>query len=202
MEALRRLRDLELTDGKPVRCPLDAPAEDAAAEWINSHIAEEQKSSGAWEQWLGKQRGMLLRYALVLQHLWWSMGENDPVPTEITPEAIAAAATFIDDYAKPMAARCFGMATRPLNERNASFLARLLARNGVDQFNARAVRRGELLRPVGALADAKQMEEACKLLVDARLIRKNGVREGGTKGRAPGSYEVNPKLLQLGGEAR
>jgi putative DNA primase/helicase len=182
MEGLRRLRDLELANGKPVACPLNEEAEDVAANWINSHLAEEKKSSGAWEQWLGKQRGMLLRYALVLQHLWWAMEENDAPLAEIGPEAIQAAATFIDGYAKPMAARCFGMANRPLSERDAAFLVSLLARNGVHEFNARALRRGELLGPVGTLADAKRMEEACALLVTANLIRKNGQRSGGTKG--------------------
>jgi Protein of unknown function (DUF3987) len=194
--ALRRLRDLDLINGQPTVCPLTSEAADAAEEWLGGHIAETEKAHGAWEQWLGKQSGMLLRYALVIQHLRWSMSEDsaEAPPTDIDAPAIRAAGQFISTYAKPMAARTFNMATRPQKERQAAFFARFLQRQELGEFNARDVYRG-ILGPVGTLSDPERLKEACAILVDASLIRKVGVRAGGSKGRAPATYEVNPALF-------
>lgn len=198
--ALRRLRDLRLTESRV--CFLNATAEDAADEWLSAHVEQTHRADGLWEQWLGKQNGMLLRYALVFEHLWWCTDDGDEAPSEIGEQAIRAAGNFIDGYAKPMAARTFNMAARPLVERQAASLLRILQRQHVSEFNARDVRRGSL-GPVGTLSNSEAMDDACAVLEAAFLIRKNGVRAGNTKGRAPGSYEVNPALLSaLVGEAR
>jgi hypothetical protein len=194
--ALRRLRDLSLADGKPQVCPLSSEAKEAAEEWLAGHIGETERAHGNWEQWLGKQNGAVLRYGLVLEHMWWCIGDPDaPPPTEVSAEAICAAGHFIDAYSKPMAARCFGAASRPVPEQRAAFLIRLLQRQGLAEFNAREVRRGTAAGPVGALADAKVMKETCRLLAAASLIKKVGVRSGDTKGRAPDTYLVNPVLF-------
>lgn len=196
MEAFRRIRRLELNDGGPVRCELSPEAEVEAENWLIQHNEESAKTEGLWQQWCGKQDGMLLRYALVLEHLWWAA---DPLadpdgPAAISEAAIYAASVFIDSYAKPMAIRAFNQATRPEEEQWASFLARLLRNRHVGAFNARDVRRNEL-GPVGGLSHSANMAAACEILKAAHLIRHVGARAGGTKGRAPATYEVNPLLL-------
>lgn len=195
ISALRHLRDLPMNDGTPKVCPLNTGAEEAAETWLRDHLKEEDKAHGAWAQWLGKQSGMLLRYALVLQHLWWCIGEqaSQQPPQTVDVAAIHAAADFIDAYAKPMAARCFGTVVQSTDERQAAFLANLLQRQDVLGFNARELRRGSL-GPVGFLASPDHMRTACAALESAHLIRKIGTRAGGGKGRGPGNYEVNPAL--------
>ena len=194
MDALRRLRDLAVNHGGWLTCPLTSEAEDAADAWLCVHDDRTHQSDGPWQQWLGKQSGMLLRYALVLEHLWWCMDAAGQPPDAVGQEAIRAAGEFIDSYAAPMAARSFNMAARPLVEQQAASLARVLQRKQEPAFNAREVRRGSF-GPVGALAQAETMEKACAVLEAAFLIRKVGVRAGKTKGRAPGTYEVNPALF-------
>lgn len=197
--AFQRIRALELDDGEPVRCDLSPEAEVAAEEWLVSHQQVTAKAEGVWQQWSGKQDGMLLRYALILEHLWWAAdpSRQKDGPEQIGPLAIQAAAVFIDEYATPMAMRSFNMAARPQDERWAAFLARLIQRQGVRQFNAREVRRNAL-GPVGQLAQADAMAAACEVLEAAHLIRHTGSRTGATKGRLPQTYEVNPMLLSAG----
>lgn len=198
--ALRRLRDLCIMESPTQPCPLSGGAEDVADIWLSALDDRTHKAEGLWQQWLGKQAGMLLRYALVFEHLWWSMVDDGEPPSMITAAAINAAATFIDAYAMPMAARTFNLAARPLADRHAASLARLLHRHQVGEFNARDVRRGAL-GPVGPLSEPNAMEGACEALEASALIRKCGVRAGGTKGRAPANYEVNPRLLSAAAHA-
>lgn len=195
-EAFRRLRRLELDNSEPIRCDLTLEAEAEAENWLRCHQGVTAKADGLWQQWSGKQDGMLLRYALILEHLWWAADQDGSVagPTEISVLAIQAAARFIDDYATPMAMRSFNMAARPQDERWAAFLARLLHRQGASQFNARDVRRNAF-GPVGRLAQADAMSAACDILEAAHLIRHVGARAGATKGRLAQTYEVNPLLL-------
>ncbi len=196
--ALRRLRDLRLDDGGPVACDLTPEAEDEAHAWLEAHQAETARADGMWQQWNGKQDGMLLRYALVFEHLWWAMSSGAEVdldgPLFVGADALKASADFVTTYAKPMAARSFNMAARPAEERWAAFLARRLQQAGAEVFNAREVRRNAL-GPIGQLAHAANMEAACGVLEAAHLIRKVGKRAGPTKGRSPETYEVNPALL-------
>jgi hypothetical protein len=92
-----------------------------------------------------------------------------------------------------MAERVFGDAAIPMAERSAMALARHLKRNGLKTFNARNVRR-EL---GGALREAKAMDEACAVLVEAGLIRPEGKQALGA-GRKPKNYEVNPCVFGAG----
>nr|MBP7650367.1 DUF3987 domain-containing protein [Phenylobacterium sp.] len=67
MAAFRRLRGLDLEGGEPLRCELSSEAEDEAEKWLIQHNEESAQAEGLWQQWCGKQDGMLLRYALVLE---------------------------------------------------------------------------------------------------------------------------------------
>ena len=202
MDGFRRLRRLQLQGGKPVRCDLTSSAEIEAEAWLIRHNEETAEAEGIWQQWCGKQDGMLLRYALVLEHLWWAADAtgDETSPEAISEAAIYAAGVFIDAYAKPMAMRAFNHAARPQEERWASFLARLLRNKSVTTFNAREVRRNNL-GPVGELAHPDNMAAACEILEAASIIRHVGTRAGETKGRVSSNYEVNPLLLSAAVES-
>lgn len=200
-DALGALLDLEMINGEPVRCELDGSAADVAEQWLCQHDERMGRAQGRWAQWLGKQAGMLLRYALVFEHLWWAFdGYGGEEPTEIGERALRAAATFIDDYAIPMATRTYSMTMRPFEEQQASSLIRLLVSQDVRHFNARGVRRGDFGVPPGDLKDADTMKAACAVLTAAGLVRPMPTRAGSNKGRTRADFEVNPALFDDRGQ--
>ena len=195
-DALGALLDLKMSDNEPVRCDLNDGAAEVAEAWMQKHDERVHRAQGQWAQWLGKQAGMLLRYALVFEHLWWAFdGYEANEPSEISDRAVRAAALFIDDYAIPMAARTYSMTTRPVEEQQASSLIRMLVRHDARQFNARGFRRGEFGVPPRDLKDADVMNAACETLEGAGLIRSVATRAGANKGRMRTDFETNPALF-------
>ena len=196
---LRRLWKLDLSDGKPVALPVSARSIHKFEEWVDlKKRAAEADEDGVWGQWLGKQGGVALRLALVLELLWWAAdapAADTAGPTKISAAALTAAMKFIDTYAAPMAALTLVNAARPVEDQNATRLLRMLVNKGDDQFNARLVGRGSH-GPAGRLSQPSDMAAACEVLVAAKLIRHVGERADGKAGRRPSIYEVNPLLLK------
>lgn len=196
---LRRLWKLDLSDGKPVALPVSARSIHKFEEWVDlKKRAAEADEDGVWGQWLGKQGGVALRLALVLELLWWAAdapAADTAGPTKISAAALTAAMKFIDTYAAPMAALTLVNAARPVEDQNATRLLRMLVNKGDDQFNARLVGRGSH-GPAGRLSQPSDMAAACEVLVAAKLIRHVGERADGKAGRRPSVYEVNPFLLK------
>lgn len=202
-QALQRLDDLTV-EATPVECLLADSAIPVMEAWVEEKLRRSGSEEGVWAEWLGKQGGVALRLALILEHLWWAgdAPHADPAPLEISERAYRAAIRLIDDYFAPMAARTMNVAGRAPEDRAAMRLARLLHRHNVERFNAREVRRNGL-GPVGDLAKPAVMTGACEALEAAFLIRHVGIRAHATKGRAAADYEVNPALLAANnGEAR
>lgn len=194
-DALGSLVDLEMPNGEPLQCDLSDEAANVAEGWLIAHDERESRAQGRWAQWLGKQGGMLLRYALVFEHLWWAFdGYESDEPTEIGARAVRAAARFIDTYAIPMAARTFDMSMRPIKEQQASCLIRLLVEHNLETFNARDIRRTHVGSVTG-LKDADTMTAICETLTAAHLIRSVATRAGSNKGRMRGDFEINPILI-------
>lgn len=193
-QALRRLLTMAVS-AKPSPCPLNPAALPHLEAWVGAKRHSASNSEGIWGEWLGKQGGIALRIALVLEHLWWAAEAplSQEPPEQVGETALKAATEFIDRYSAPMAARTFDMAARPADDKAAAKLARLLQHAGVVRFNARDLRRNAL-GPVGELAKSSTMAAACEVLEAAHLIRHVGERAGGTKGRAPANYEVNAIL--------
>lgn len=197
---LGRLRALDLVGGHPENLPVAPEVLPQFEAWVG--IKKRQAGDdddGIWGQWLGKQGGVALRIALVLEHLWWAA---DPYASTETPQYVSSAAmqsamTFIDDYAMPMAELTLSTAARPAEEQDALKLLRLVSKIEGGQFNARLVGRGQHGQ-AGRLSDPKIMASACEVLEGACLIRNVGERSDGKKGRRPKLYEVNP-LVGSGG---
>lgn len=196
---LRRLWKLGLNDGKPVAVPVPRHVIPKFEQWVDlKRQAAEADEAGVWGQWLGKQGGVALRLALVLEHLWWAANASmDDVsgPTKISGKALTEAMKFIDAYASPMAALTLKNAAQPVEDQNAIRLLRMLASKGEDQFNTRLVGRGSH-GPAGRLSLPSEMTAACEVLVAAKLIRHVGERADGKAGRRPSVYEVNPVLFE------
>jgi hypothetical protein len=196
--AFARLADLVMGSDEaglpePKRLRLAAEAENAIEAFARDMAKRANEASGIFAGALGKARGQALRLACVLEHLWWCPVKGGAEPATISAKAAMAAAGLLDGYFIPMAERVFGDAAIPMAERSAMALARHLKRNGLATFNARNVRR-EL---GGALREAKAMDEACAVLVEAGLIRPEGKQALGA-GRKPKNYEVNPCVFGAG----
>lgn len=195
---LRRLWSLGLVDGKPLAIPVSRQAIARFEQWVGlKRQAAEADEDGVWGQWLGKQGGVALRLALVLEHLWWAADAKPgdiTGPTKISGSAMTAAMKFIDTYASPMAALALKNAAQPVEDQDASRLLRLLSNKGDAQFNARLLGRGSH-GPAGRLSQPSAMAAACEVLAAAKLIRHVGERADGKAGRRPSVYEVNPILF-------
>lgn len=199
--ALRRLWNLRLVEGKPVALPVARQAIARFEQWVDlKRQAAEADAEGVWGQWLGKQGGVALRLALVIEHLWWASDAkpgDDSGPAKIGSAAMTAAMKFIDTYASPMASLTLKNAAQPTEDQDALHLLRMLASKGEAQFNARLMSRGSH-GPAGRLAQTTAMNAAIEVLVAAKLIRHVGQRADGKAGKRPSLYDVNPILFDAG----
>lgn len=202
-DAFARLHALSLEDGRPRPISLSPQAADVADNWMAKRQPATERATGLWQQWLRKQDGMLLRYALVLEHLWWAMERTTPEdgPDIVSADAINGAALFIDSYAAPMAERTLDLAQRTKEVQLATTLAHLLKAHGINRFETRKIYRGTLFTSGQTPTELKTSENvnaACLELEDARLIRFVGTRDKGGHGKKKNEYEVNPLLLSGG----
>ena len=101
-------------------------------------------------------------------------------------------ACFIDDYIKPMSEKVYGDAALPTAERDAAMLGRWLVSKGIDNFNARELRRTAGLP---GLREWQAIDAATAILVEANWIKPLLVSSG--PGRKPKSFDVNPAIREL-----
>ncbi len=194
--ALGRLYGLQLmVDEQEHIRPIILPfAEDAAAtlhEWRVEH--HELDAVGMFGSSMAKMPGYVVRLALVLEFLWWSV-DSGPEPTTITRKAVAAAAHLVEDYFKPMAERVYGDASLPEKERMATALARWIVQQPAMSFNARDTRRSGKL---AGIRESNQMNMALEELIEAGWIRAAPTRKGGGAGQQKSDFEVNPRLREI-----
>ncbi len=178
-------------DGTPARVVLHLTSEaaDIFQEWRREHF-DNQPPSGMFASHYGKLPGVVLRLALVLEHLWWSV-EGGEQPGRITMKAVTAAAGLVSGYFLPMARRAYGDAALPEDERGARTIARWVLSEGVRDFNAGALRRQKTLP---GLRTAGTIMASLDFLEEAGWVRRLGGREGSTRGRQRSDYVVNPEI--------
>ncbi|MEM8971056.1 MAG: DUF3987 domain-containing protein [Pseudomonadota bacterium] len=197
INAFRRLATLEMatdTNGKPapVIVRLTDSAADMFNEWQKESAQSESQFSGMLLSFLGKTKGLALRLALVLEHLYW-VGDRpaaDP-PLQVSSATMAHALTFVEDYVKPMAVRVYGDAGAPVPVQHAMRIARYIVEHRPNTINLR-----DLRSKVGvtALKNAKFMTAAIDVLEDHDWIAPAFDREGKARGRRRKDYAVNPRL--------
>ena len=146
--------------------------------------------SGLMKSAIGKARGQALRLALILEYLWWC-GADDPgqEPAEISAAAMEAAASLMEEYFLPMAARVLGDSAIPASERRARTLAEYIRANRLEVVNITMIR--DTARLPG-LRETDNVKAACQFLAEAGWLRAAPLK--GAAGRPPGDWVVNPMV--------
>jgi hypothetical protein len=201
LTALDRLRLLDLApgaepDGLPR--PLMVPLVESALPFMERFGQEMQKwqgeSGGLMRSALGKARGLALRLGLSLEFLWWVASHDGmaPPPMAITERAFLAAATLVAEYFMPNAERVYGDAAVPIADRNATTLARWIAKERPTEVHVRQLQR-EVRLP--GLHDAEAIHAAAKALVEAGWLQPpQSPRAPGERRRE--AYAVSPRLTE------
>ena len=173
-------------DGDGRRCPVTLRLSDPAArvfeQWQADNSAVDEDAGSLFKSFVGKMDGVVLRAALVAELASWAM-RGGTEPGEVSVDTIAAAAAWVDDYAKPMAERVYGDAALPVVERHAAVLARYIRKAKLTSINKRELRRSPHKTPLAALREAPDMDAAVSCLVDTGWLIDKSDREHETPGR-------------------
>jgi hypothetical protein len=192
IEALDRLRELDLAPGNPPRpifMPLTHDARRLMEEFGKEMEARLREAGGLLRSALGKARGAALRLSLVLEWLWCCAKADMPLPPDVvSQEAFAAAATLVGEYFMPMAERVFGDSGATDAERNAATLAQWILKEHPNDVHVRWLQR-EVRLP--GLRSAEQIKDAAKILVDADWLRAPIIGFGA---QSKVVYAINPQL--------
>jgi hypothetical protein len=192
IEALDRLRELDLTPGDPphpIFMQLTPDARQLMDEFGKEMEARLKQSGGLLRSAFGKARGGALRLSLVLEWLWCCAKADMSLPPDsISKKAFAAAATLVSEYFMPMAERVFGDAAATEAERNAATLARWIVKERPHEVHVRRLLR-EVRLP--GLQSAEQVKTAAKILVDADWLHAPVIGFGA---QSKVVYAVNPQL--------
>jgi Protein of unknown function (DUF3987) len=192
IEALNRLRELDLAPGdppSPILMPLAPGARAQMAEFGTMMAERLERSGGLLRSAYGKARGSALRLSLVLEWLW-CCGKSDMSmpPDSISEEAFLAAAGLVEGYFMPMAERVFGDANAADDERRAATLARWILKERPTEVHVRAMTR-EVRLP--GLRSVDEVKSAANALVEADWLRAPPKTVFGQP-RSRIAYLVNP----------
>jgi hypothetical protein len=137
---LYALQERKTQDGARLVLRFEEAAVTALQEYRVEVAAAKGEVSGLYLSWLGKTPGMAVRLATVLEHLrWCGDDEVKAAPESVSEDSVVAALGFLDEYAIPMAGRCFGEAALPEADRDSRVLARWIKANAPDTINARKI---------------------------------------------------------------
>src|SRR5690606_26938153 len=122
---------------------LTLPLSDAAADiferWEQDNAGVDENASSLFKSFVGKMNGVVLRLALVAEFIKWAWNAGAE-PSEVSADSLVAAASWVDDYAKPMAERVYGDAALPAVERHAAILAKYIRKLGLREINKRTLK--------------------------------------------------------------
>lgn len=177
-----------------ITLPLSERAADIFEAWEQDNAAVDDDASALFKSFVGKMNGTVLRLALVAEMLRWAW-DGGAEPNEVSAESLIAAASFVDDYAKPMAERVYGDAALPVVERNAAVLAKYIRKQGFQSINKRTLKQSPHKSRLPGLRDAQAMDAAIACLVEADWLLPNPSRDGATPGRERADFLVNPAVL-------
>ncbi|WP_448206664.1 DUF3987 domain-containing protein [Azospirillum sp. sgz302134] len=166
------------------------------SEWRAENHTATRAAGNRLARHLGKMPGMVLRLALVLEHLWWSWDATTPPPRAVSRRAVIAAAALATDYFVPMAERAYGDAMLPEADRLAATLARWIAHARPESVNVKTLYRKVRLP---GLTTPDAVKTAVERLVDADWLRPSPARDG-ERGRLRADYTVNPRVWEARGE--
>lgn len=190
--ALQRLADLSLQPDEFAKLrPAFIPLSDASIHHLEGFGAMMKRAAssayGPLAGALGKAVVHAIRLALVIEFLWWA-DRGGVEPAEISERAMLAGIGLVDGYFAPQARRVFREASVPPEEACAIAVAKWIIASGTKRFNAREARR----RIGGPVRDAKAMDMACDMLVEAGALMPDPARAGTSPGRPTKDFIVNP----------
>ena len=145
-------------------------------------------TTGLLSSALGKLEGIMLRISLVIEFLTWAVERrNEPAPNAISAHSVNAAIAIVEGWIRPTLQRVFAEASLAKVQRDAMTIARWLLKDRFDLINSR-----ELRRTAGfpGPKDAKDLDAALDVLVDADWLMPQPSREGGS-GRQRKDHRVN-----------
>lgn len=147
----------------------------------------EGESEGLLLSFLGKTLGFVVRLSLLLTYMDWSVS-TDMEPHEVLPDNFRRAAYFIENFAIPMARRCYVDASFSKTERAGLKLVALIREQGWDHFSARDICR---LQRSG-LETAGRLNPVLSVLEEGDVIQAVEVPPGPKGGRPARMFSVNP----------
>lgn len=179
---------------KQKKClPLSIEAQQLFNTWYLAHLNKSQQEESILKYFLGKGQGYVLRFALLLELLWWADSEY-PEPTEVSLEAVQMAIELYDTYLTPMCERVYNMYYSPTENIEARALARWIIENRPQSFILRDVYNNG---NVANLRRKEQAETAANRLIDLNWLSCKSSRAGNTAGRSRKTYYVNPEVYDL-----
>jgi hypothetical protein len=197
VEALDRLRELELQPGDPPYpffVSLTPDGQKLIEEFGREMQDTRANAGGLLRSAYGKARGTALRLSLVLEELWWCGQDDSPPPLDtITTRAFVAAATMVAGYFMPMAERVFGDAGATETERTAATLARWIEKERPPEVYVRQLLR-EIRLP--GLRTAEHIKKAANALIEADWLRPPAKTVVGQP-RSRVAYSINPRLYEV-----
>jgi hypothetical protein len=172
---------------RPVALRLSAAAVEVLEQWRADLSTQSLGEGGALGAALGKMPGRAMRLALTFELCIWAGGADGvPEPTEISGATMGAVVSFLATYAVPMLRRALGEAGLPQMERDATSIARRIAKERPRLVNASTIRRQRWL----GNAPAKRYAEALGELVEMGWFVPAGTRDGETSGRRRSDFRV------------
>ena len=163
-------------------------------DWLLPHLHKIRKEEDEkLKDFLGKGQGYVLRFALLLELLWWASSEYSE-PTEVSLEAVQMAIELYDTYLTPMCERVYNMYYNPNQNIEARTLARWIIANKPSSFTLHDVyHKGN----VKHLRFKEPTEQAANRLIALGWLTCKSSREGNTKGRSRKTYYVNSEVYEL-----
>ena len=174
---------------------LSEAAADIFEAWQAENAGIDQDASALFKSFVGKMDGAVLRLALVSEYLRWAW-DGGAEPDAISAEALASAAEWVDDYAKPTALRVYGDVALPEVERNTAMLLRYIRKQGLRTVNLRDLKRSPHKSHLGPMRSGRTLQEAADYACETGWLRDAASRAGGTVGRVSADYAVNPALFE------
>lgn len=179
---------------KQKKClPLSIEAQQLFNTWYLAHLNKSQQEESILKYFLGKGQGYVLRFALLLELLWWADSEY-PEPTEVSLEAVQMAIELYDTYLTPMCERVYNMYYSPTENIEARALARWIIENKPQSFILRDVYNNG---NVPNLRRKEQAEKAANRLLALNWLSCKSSRAGNTAGRSRKTYYINPEVYEL-----
>lgn len=202
-EGFKRLVELEMEEDRygvlhPTVVPLSKKAWRHFADWANARPQEDVLVSAGLQSAFGKANGLVLRLALVLEHLWWAADFSDEfeAPDRVSLKAIKAAIRLRDTYVKPMQVRTFAHAGKTEAEKLGMLVANYILLERPSMISTQFLLKKSKI-PGIYRGQAKEASMAVDYLVQAGWLTPVDKVTTTKGGRPKRDYVVDKRVFKL-----